>query len=105
MGSRQDPDLARNRPHRSRIAAVDAPSAAQYRAADDFLFDLLEQLQRQGALGLVGEQLGELRLGIGGGEERRIYVAFVWKRRAGATERADTRESARLEVAAAGRDG
>ncbi len=47
----------------------------------------------------------ELRLGIGGGEERRIYVAFVWKRRAGATERADTRESARLEVAAAGRDG
>jgi hypothetical protein len=55
---------------------------------------------------LVGRKVEvEFRLGISGEEERRIYGALVWKRRGGATERADTRESARLEVAAAGRDG
>ncbi len=63
VGARQNADLARDRPHRSRIAAVDPPPAAHDRAADDFLFDFLEQLQRQGALGLVGEKFVELRLG------------------------------------------
>ena len=63
VGARQNADLARDRSHRSRVAAVDPPPAAQDRAADDFLFDLLEQLQRQGTLGLVGEEFVDLRLG------------------------------------------
>lgn len=48
----------------------------------------------------------EVRLGVGGGgEERRVYGALIWKRRAGVTESADTQASARLEVGTVGRDG
>lgn len=55
---------------------------------------------------LVGRKVEvEFRLGISGVEERRIYGALVWKHRTGATKSADTRESVRLEVAAAGRNG
>jgi hypothetical protein len=56
---------------------------------------------------LSGRKVGlEVRLGVGGdGEERRVYGALVWKRRAGVAEKADTRASARLEVGVAGRDG
>lgn len=43
----------------------------------------------------------EFRLGIGGAEERRVYVAFTWKRRVRVTESADAHESARVEVSAA----
>lgn len=46
----------------------------------------------------------EFRLGIGGGEERRVYVALVWKRGAGAVESAGAQELARLQVGSAGRD-
>ena len=47
----------------------------------------------------------EFRLGIGGGEERRVYGALVWKRRAGAVESVGAQELARLQVGPAGRDG
>lgn len=54
---------------------------------------------------LVGRKVEvDFRLGITGLEERRVYGALVWKRRAGATDSANTRESAQLEVAPAGRD-
>jgi hypothetical protein len=46
----------------------------------------------------------ELRFGVGGGEERRVYVALVWKRRAGAVESAGAQELARLQVGPGGRD-
>lgn len=56
---------------------------------------------------LVGRKVDvEVQLGVGGcGEERRVYGALIWKRRAGMAESADTRASARLEVGVAGRDG
>jgi len=47
----------------------------------------------------------EFRLGIGGGEERRVYGALVWKRRAGAVESVGAQELAKLQVGPAGRDG
>ena len=47
----------------------------------------------------------EFRLGIGGGEERRVYGALVWKRRAGAVESVGAQELIRLQVGPAGRDG
>ena len=47
----------------------------------------------------------EFRLGIGGGEERRVYVALVWRRQAGAVESIGAQELARLQVGPAGRDG
>ena len=47
----------------------------------------------------------EFRFGVGGREEKRIYGALVWKRRARVPESADTHESARLEVGTARRDG
>ena len=46
-----------------------------------------------------------LRLGIGGGEERRVYGALIWKRRSGTTKSADEHDSAKLEVGTVGRDG
>ena len=54
---------------------------------------------------LVGRKVEvEFRLGIGGGEERRVYGALVWKPRTGAAESAEAHESAPLEVGAAGRN-
>jgi len=47
----------------------------------------------------------EFRFGVGGGEERRIYGALVWKRRAGAVGSVGAQELARLQVSPAGRDG
>jgi len=48
----------------------------------------------------------ELRVGLGGGGlERRIYAALVWKRGAAAPESAQQCHSAQLEVGAAGRHG
>jgi hypothetical protein len=47
----------------------------------------------------------EFRFGIGGGEERRVYGALVWKRRAVAVESSGAQELARLQVGHAGRDG
>jgi len=47
----------------------------------------------------------EFRLGIGGGEERRVYGALVWKRRTGAVESVGAQELVRLQVGPAGRDG
>ena len=47
----------------------------------------------------------ELRFGVGGGEERRVYGALIWKRRAGAVESVGAQEIARLQVGPAGRDG
>ena len=47
----------------------------------------------------------EFRLGIGGGEERRVYGALIWKRRSGVTNSADAHDSAELEVGTVGRDG
>ena len=47
----------------------------------------------------------EFRLGIGGGEERRVYGALIWKRRSGVTNSADTYDSAEIEVGTVGRDG
>ena len=47
----------------------------------------------------------ELRFGAGGGEERRIYGALIWKRRAGPAESVGAEEIARLQVGPAGRDG
>jgi hypothetical protein len=47
----------------------------------------------------------EFRLGVGGGEERKVYGALVWKRRAGAVESAGVQELSRLQVGPAGRDG
>jgi hypothetical protein len=45
----------------------------------------------------------ELRIGVGGnGEERRFCAALVWKRGAGAPERAEPCEPAHLEVRADG---
>ena len=46
----------------------------------------------------------EFRFGVEGGEERRIYGALVWKRRAGAVESVGAQEIARLQVGPAGRD-
>jgi len=47
----------------------------------------------------------EVRLGVGGsGEERRVYGALIWKRRAGVAESTDTQASARLEVGTVGRN-
>lgn len=55
---------------------------------------------------LFGRKLEvEFRLGIGAGEERRVYGALVWKRRAGAVESVGAQELARLQVGPAGRDG
>jgi hypothetical protein len=47
----------------------------------------------------------EFRLGIGGGEERRVYGALIWKRRSGVTKSADAHDSAEIEVGTVGRDG
>jgi uncharacterized protein (DUF58 family) len=48
----------------------------------------------------------ELRVGVGGdGVERRVYLALVWKRGAGAPESAEQCELAQFEVGAAGRHG
>jgi len=47
----------------------------------------------------------ELRLGVKGGEERRVYGALVWKRRAGAVESVVAQELAKLQVSPTGRDG
>ena len=47
----------------------------------------------------------EFRLGIGGSEERRLYGALVWRRRAGAVESAGAEEIAGLQMGPAGRDG
>jgi hypothetical protein len=47
----------------------------------------------------------EFRLGIHGGEERRVYGALIWKRQAAVAEDADARESVRLDAGAVGRDG
>jgi len=46
----------------------------------------------------------EFPLGIGAGEERRVYGALVWKRRAGAVESIGAQELARLQVGPEGRD-
>ena len=46
----------------------------------------------------------EFRLGIGGGEERRVYGALIWKRRSGVTNSADAHDSAEIEVGTVGRD-
>jgi len=46
----------------------------------------------------------EVKLGIGGGDERRIYAALTWKRRAGVGESAGANESSGLEAVSAGRD-
>ena len=46
----------------------------------------------------------ELRLGVGGGEERRVYGALVWRRQAGAVEGVAAQKIARLQVGRAGRD-
>ena len=45
----------------------------------------------------------EARLGISGGEGRRVYGALVWRRRAGVAEDVGTDESSGLEMAAARR--
>ena len=47
----------------------------------------------------------ELRFGVGGGEERRVYGALIWKRRVGAVESVGAQDIARLQVGPAGRDG
>ena len=47
----------------------------------------------------------EFRLGMGGGEERRVYGALIWKHRSGVTNSADAHDSAELEVGTVGRDG
>ena len=47
----------------------------------------------------------ELRLGIGGGEERQVYGALVWRRGVGPVESVGAQEIARLQVGPAGRDG
>ena len=47
----------------------------------------------------------ELRFGVGGGEERRVYGALVWRRQAGAVEGVAAQKIARLQVGRAGRDG
>jgi len=46
----------------------------------------------------------DLTLGIRGVGEKRIYAALVWKRRTGVVESSEEHGSARLQVAAAGRD-
>ena len=46
----------------------------------------------------------EFRLGISDGEERRVYGALIWKRRAAVAEGADTQDSAEVEVGTVGRD-
>ena len=46
----------------------------------------------------------EFRLGMGGGEERRVYGALIWKRRSGVTNSADAHDSAEIEVGTVGRD-
>lgn len=46
----------------------------------------------------------EFQLGVGGGEERRVYGALIWKRRLASRETADARKSAALEAGAARRD-
>ena len=46
----------------------------------------------------------ELRFGVGGGEERRIYGALVWRRGVGPVESVGAQERARLQVGPAGRD-
>ena len=46
----------------------------------------------------------ELRLGIEGTEERRVYGALIWKRRAAVAEGADRQDSAEVEVGTVGRD-
>ena len=47
----------------------------------------------------------ELRFGVGGGEERRVYGALVWRRQAGAVEGVAAQKIARLQVGRARRDG
>ena len=63
MCTRQDSNLGLDRPNRARVAAIDPASAAQHGPADDFLFEILEQLERLRALLLVGVQVRDLRLG------------------------------------------
>ncbi len=63
MGSRQEPDLAIDRPHRLRVAAVDPRSIAQDGAAHDLLLDVLEQLEGEGTVILAVEQACRIRLG------------------------------------------
>ena len=46
----------------------------------------------------------EFRLGIGGGEERRVYGALIWKHRSGVTKSNDTHNSTEVEVGTVGRD-
>ena len=53
---------------------------------------------------LLGRRV-EFRLGIGGGEERRVYGALIWKHRSGVTNSADAHDSAELEVGTVGREG
>ena len=54
---------------------------------------------------LIGRRVEvEFRLGINGAEERQIYGALVWKRPTGVAESSEKHESARLQVADAGRD-
>src|SRR5437764_4033865 len=84
MRPRQQADLAIDGPDRSGVAPVDPLVAAQDRTAHDLLFEILEQLEREGALGLVFEEAFRCRLGrvelvaarllaalaVGGGELR-----------------------------------
>ena len=59
-----------------------------------------------GLYSLFGRKVDvELRFGVGGGEERRVYGALVWRRQAGAVEGVAAQEIARLQVGPAGRDG
>ena len=62
MCARQDAHLARNRSYLTRVTAIDAWPAAQNSAANDLLFEVLEQLQRGSALLLVREEVDHLRL-------------------------------------------
>src|ERR1700756_4772006 len=62
MRARQDADLDRDRPHGFGVAAVDTRLAFDDGAANDVLLELLEILAGERFLGVVGEELGDLRL-------------------------------------------
>ena len=62
MSATKDPDLARDRPDGAGIATINPHSAAQHGTTDNLLLEILEQLQRNRALKLVGKYLGQLCL-------------------------------------------
>src|ERR1044071_10464102 len=63
MRPRQQTDLAIDRPDRLAVAPIDPRLPSQDRTAHDLLFEVLEQLQSEGALGLVFEETFRCCLG------------------------------------------